>query len=353
MQSDQNLPLRLVGFATWAMLSYVLLTEPPILDGRYRESLRLPQDFEPVTPVLVLSLIAIGVSFGVATRPDESRRGLTRRRASSAAMGLAMIGLAVQRPDPIQLIFVVLLGGALPFIASMRLAFAIVTISYLAVSATLSLYWYSSSIIQDSILYYLFALFALAVSGAALKERQTRQELARVNTQLVATQRLLRDSAVQGERLRISRDLHDSVGHHLTAMSLQLEVAHHLATGDVSSPVDQARSIAKLLLSDVRQVVADLRDESALDIKESLNQLTKASKVPVHLEISKSLSINEVNIAETLFRLVQEIITNSNRHSHGNKLIIVVAEDDTHWTLSAHDDVHYPVEVVIGAGLRG
>ncbi len=63
------------------------------------------------------------------------------------------------------------------------------------------------------------------------------------------------------ERTRISRELHDLLGHHLTALSLNLEVAGHLSEGRAQEHVQQAHTLAKLLLTDVREAVSQLREE--------------------------------------------------------------------------------------------
>jgi replicative DNA helicase len=60
--------------------------------------------------------------------------------------------------------------------------------------------------------------------------------------------------------------LHDLLGHHLTALSLNLEVAGHLAQGKAQEHVNQAHTLAKLLLSDVREAVSRLRDDDAIDM---------------------------------------------------------------------------------------
>ena len=64
----------------------------------------------------------------------------------------------------------------------------------------------------------------------------------------------------EDERRRIARELHDLVGHHLTALTLNLEVVTHLVDGKVLGHVQQAHSLAKLLLADVREVVSEMRD---------------------------------------------------------------------------------------------
>ena len=79
-----------------------------------------------------------------------------------------------------------------------------------------------------------FQMFAMATSTLTALERTARGELARANAELQATQALLAEDSRVAERLRISRDLHDMLGHHLTALSLQLEVASRLASGPAS-----------------------------------------------------------------------------------------------------------------------
>ncbi len=68
-------------------------------------------------------------------------------------------------------------------------------------------------------------------SVVARQQADSREEQRRLNSELRATRTLLTESSRIGERMRISRELHDLVGHHLTALSLNLEVASHLANG--------------------------------------------------------------------------------------------------------------------------
>ena len=69
-----------------------------------------------------------------------------------------------------------------------------------------------------------------------------------------------RENSRVAERLRISRDLHDTLGHHLTALSLQLDVASRLTDGPAADRIREAHAITRLLLSDVRDVVSTLRE---------------------------------------------------------------------------------------------
>src|SRR3546814_12036878 len=80
--------------------------------------------------------------------------------------------------------------------------------------------------------------------------------LFRSNSELRATRALLAESSRLSERMRISRELHDLLGHHLTALSLNLEVATHVSSGKAQEHVRQAHTLAKLLLTDVREAVS-------------------------------------------------------------------------------------------------
>ena len=79
-----------------------------------------------------------------------------------------------------------------------------------------------------ALVYFAFSLFALFSMHVAHAEMEARQKLAEANTELRMTTELLEISSRTSERLRIARDLHDLLGHHLTALSLNLEVASHL-----------------------------------------------------------------------------------------------------------------------------
>ena len=76
-----------------------------------------------------------------------------------------------------------------------------------------------------------FQLFALITAYVAKSESRARSELERANAELRATRELLAESSRIGERSRISGELHDVLGHNLTALNIHLEVAKHLSEG--------------------------------------------------------------------------------------------------------------------------
>ena len=199
-----------------------------------------------------------------------------------------------------------------------------------------------------------FQLFALATALLADRERAARQELARTNAELHATRALVIESSRASERLRISRDLHDTLGHHLTALSLQLDVASRLADGRAAEHILQAHAIARLLLADVRDVVSQLRDSSVVDVGDAIRRLVPAAgTLDVHLDVPQSLGALENERAEAIVRCIQEVMTNAVRHGHARNLWITIADGPEGLGVHARDDGQGAGVLRWGNGLRG
>lgn len=199
-----------------------------------------------------------------------------------------------------------------------------------------------------------FQVFLAASSMLAISEGRARSSFARVNAELTATRDLLAESSRTSERLRISRDLHDTLGHHLAALSLQLDVASRLSEGKVAEHVQRAHAITRLLLSDVRNVVSSLRESGRLNLAESIRALVlQPIDARVHLTLPEVLVVDDAARAETLLRAVQEILTNTTRHAHARNLWIDLAAADGGIMLTSRDDGRGTTAVVFGNGLTG
>ncbi len=196
----------------------------------------------------------------------------------------------------------------------------------------------------------MFVTSMIASQQAAERERQRQ-----LNSELRATRVLLAESSRIAERIRIARELHDLVGHHLTALSLNLEVANHLASEPAATHVRKAQSTAKHLLADVREVVSEMRQDDALDLTQALKGLIEGvPALSVHLDLPPRFAVENPRRAQVLLRCVQEIITNTVRHAGANNLWLRferVAGNRLH--LVAHDDGQGAAHPRPGNGLSG
>ena len=199
-----------------------------------------------------------------------------------------------------------------------------------------------------------FQLFAAASSMLARREQAGREKLEAANTELHATRALLAEHSRAAARLRSSRDLHDTLGHHLTALSLQLDVAARLSDGKAADHVRQAHAITRLLLADVRDVVGSLRDSRHVDVAQAIRALAvEQTGVTIHLDLPDSLGIDDRGRADALIRCVQEIITNTSRHSAAHNLWIRLDVRGDGVALEAHDDGRGAASIDYGNGLKG
>jgi signal transduction histidine kinase len=198
------------------------------------------------------------------------------------------------------------------------------------------------------------SLFAFMGSMAALRQQEARDELRKLNSELRATQALLTENTRIAERVRIARELHDLVGHHLTALTLNLEVTTHLVEGKALEHVQQAQSLARLLLADVREVVSDMRKDDKVDLAQALRALIEGVPQPrIHLDLPSDLVLTDPQRAQLLLRCLQEIITNSVRHARARNLWIRLSRGRDGIAMSARDDGRGVDELRVGNGLRG
>jgi len=199
-----------------------------------------------------------------------------------------------------------------------------------------------------------FQVLALFSCFLAASEASARAGLARANNELRATGELLANTSRLTERERISRELHDTLGHHLTALSLNLEAASHLAGDNALVQIQRAQSVTKLLLSDLRGVVSALRGEDPIGLAQALRTLVAGVAVPqIHLVISEDLAIDDPTRAHTVLRCVQEIITNAIRHAAASNLWIELSRTGNGIAIRARDDGRGSKELRPGHGLTG
>jgi signal transduction histidine kinase len=198
-----------------------------------------------------------------------------------------------------------------------------------------------------------FHLFAFGVATLATLEQRTRLHLAASHAELLATQALLADAVRTSERLRIARDLHDSIGHHLTALKLHLELAdRQLAGGNAS--LRTARELSSELLGQVRQVVSAERDDPAVDLLQSLRTLCDGIPAPaIRLEVAGDLRAASAMTAHALFRCIQEAISNALRHAQARAIAVSVARRDASFVAVVRDDGRGAHGRAEGNGLAG
>lgn len=199
-----------------------------------------------------------------------------------------------------------------------------------------------------------FQAFAALTGHYAGSRERAREHLARINAELLATRRLLEESARAGERLKLSRELHDVAGHSLTALKLNLaRLARDPALAG-REELQVSSALADDLLSQIRQVVGTLRAHDGFDLRAALEALAQPFPgVRIAIDIEDGLRVDDLEQAETLLRCAQEAITNALRHGRASEIRIALRRIDSALTFSIGNDGLVPAKIDFGNGLTG
>lgn len=303
-----------------------------------------------VLPLFLLN----GICFYLVTRSDERIGRLSRFSFICYVLQLlSALALNWMLPWDYLAILSVIWVSVLPYLVSMRTA-VFITIALLGL-------WYGvdSALEQRSmwvtgLLFSSFHFFALLMKNQARSEQRAKQELQQTHQQLLATQDLLMLASQQRERSRIARDLHDVLGHHLTALTINLQVAGHLTQGEAKAKVDQCHQIAKLLLSDVREAVSELREHQHFSIHQALDKLlTCVPGLQVHWVCPTDVELADVKVAQQLLLMVREALTNTLRHSQASEFHLLIASVEGSLQVQIYDNGKVAPGWKPGNGLLG
>jgi signal transduction histidine kinase len=248
---------------------------------------------------------------------------------------LSACGAALAMCDGFEGALLVLIALRLGGFATRRAGLAAIALQSAAMGVAIGVHWSPRAALLLVPPYLGFQLLAFfAAEGLA---------------RLAATGELRLENSRLEERLRISRELHDRLGHHLTALNLNLEIAGRSAEALVA-----ARAVGKSLLAEVREAVAELREPERLDVCDALRTLALELPAPrIHLDAPRSLPLRDPAGALAVLRCAQEIVTNSVRHAQAENLWLKLEEQGGTLELSARDDGRGAAALQPGNGLRG
>ena len=336
----------LAGVLTWLLV--------------YGISIFILQRVQPGTSQWLVHLLFLlyGALFIVLTREkgNLALRGRFGRPllALQLLLAFALLWLLPGRYFEFLPILTVIWAAMLPFV--MRTAQAMLVVVMVVAGWFAVVAWQSGhSVWITALLYGSFHLFAVLVQSASRDAEKAKEELEQKHQQLQATQQLLQAASRQSERTRIARNLHDLVGHHLTALTIQLQVAGHLSSGDAKQQIDKCHQLAKLLLADVREAVSTMRQYADVTLLDAIQPLVALlpEQLNVRLQIPAAIMLNDLQQAQHLLCIVQEAISNSLKHSGASEMQITAKVTDGKLHLSIVDNGKLAANWQPGNGIRG
>jgi signal transduction histidine kinase len=196
--------------------------------------------------------------------------------------------------------------------------------------------------------------FVVVYVGVAVRERDARQRIEQLSAQVA-------DLAAANERNRLAREIHDTLGHYLTVIHVQLEAAKAVVPTDVDKglrAVNRAQTLAKDGLAAVRQSVKSLRDntpvQSVTDQLRALVDAVQDDTISITLVVQGSERPVRPAVALALHRAALEGLTNVRRHARARSAEVTLTFTVAgHISLTVSDNGVGTVSAEGGFGLVG
>jgi signal transduction histidine kinase len=283
-------------------------------------------------------------------RHCETGKFLRLNLVAQSIVSLIAVGASL---DKMQAVLLVIVAAQTPAVRDKRFNIGMLAVANVVLFAIFLSLLPLAKAAQAEIAYLAFQLFAAMVADYAYRAHEAREIALRANTELLSTRRLLQESTRVEERLRLSRELHDVMGHKLTALKLQLALQSR-GVAPTQEVMQRCSTLTDELLTDVRGVVDSLRDSDGIDLHEALRALDPKLPTPkVTFDLDSNVRVPDIQQAEAMLRCAQEGLTNALRHSGAAEVRLALTDSEEGVVLSVEDDGGYTPAIRHGNGLRG
>ncbi|WP_458788213.1 sensor histidine kinase [Vallitalea sediminicola] len=226
----------------------------------------------------------------------------------------------------------------------------------------------SISNISQMFLFILINSLVIVVLGFAKYHEEEKSKIDNIYKELLRAHYKLKDYAEKikelttiEERNRIARDLHDTLGHDMTGLIMQLEMTSSMIDKDVDAAkglMEDSKVTARNSLKKVRKIVETFKDESKIysdigAINELVDDFSNKTGVNIKFEVKGDKVALSPDVYITLYRIVQESMTNAVRHGEATQIKIIIIYEKNVIRFSITDNGVGCDNVCEGYGLKG
>lgn len=223
----------------------------------------------------------------------------------------------------------------------------------------------SVSALLSTLVLIIFLLYILFLIQDQILEstqmQKMNRELQDLNHQLEEMADVREKMGETKERNRLAREIHDTLGHTLTGLSTGLEAAKALLQADPGlalKQLDRLSTVAKEGLRDVRRSVNKLRPDAlenhslAEALKQMIDRFVESTGVEVVFVCHLASLQFQADEEETIYRIVQESMTNSVRHGNADKIYVSFGKDEDSLIIIIEDNGSGCADIQEGFGLH-
>ncbi len=359
-----NHPFRFLLYLEWGLLAVAImgiLTSPPLRDMSRRGLSNGPTNTFTQWPLFTIGCLLLFGLLGLYL-PTQGFWQRLGHMALQVALIVVASGLMLRGARLFPFVYLVLVTRSCLMVGLMGRV-SVTALAFLLFITTLGLklrvinnvgrpiprparHLLSNLQMNLVVFFGLSLVFTLLLVNALLNERTIQTRLKTANRDLQRSAAQVKQLATAQERSRIAREIHDSLGHSLTALNIQLEGAIKLAQRDPQKSqalLKEAKRLGSVALGDVRQSVATLREQDTGQdsFHSQLNALIDTLKASTDITPNINLQLLAPLPKATsmaLYRLVQEGITNIVKHAEATTVGLSLTVDDQGTTLLLKDN---------------
>ncbi|MEA4846871.1 MAG: sensor histidine kinase [Clostridiaceae bacterium] len=229
-------------------------------------------------------------------------------------------------------------------------------------------YKFNLSNVSQLAFFLMVNVLILVVSGFAQHNKEERERKDMLYKELLDTHKRLKQYtdevnrlSVVEERNRIARDIHDTLGHNMTALIMQLQMAEHLLKEDSNKAGELLASSVKTArdsMAEIREVVETLRGAGtalapAESIRKLISEFSARTGAEIKLEITGESDIQDSAANIAVYRIIQEAMTNSVRHGKATMISVQLDYTKEAVTFCIADNGIGAEAIKEGYGLKG
>jgi signal transduction histidine kinase len=190
-------------------------------------------------------------------------------------------------------------------------------------------------------------LVALGLQWLVTRYREQREALAEANRKLAHYAATIEHLAASQERNRLARELHDTLAHSLSAVTVQLEAVQALwevNPSEARQMNDQALQVSQKGLTEARRALHSLRASPLEDLGLALAVIdlakSAAARAALHLDLDVQNHLENVApvVEQCIYRVAQESVANVVRHAEAQSLCVSLRRESGGLTLTVADD---------------